>query len=397
MTRTTAKRVIVGVTIDMSHQLMAGFPEVLAADGWDVHVVSGPGKNSDRLAALPGVTAHAISMRRDPSVTNDLRSLYEWARLIAKVRPSAISVGTPKAGFLGTLAAFLLRVPVRIYLLRGLRVETTTGARRFILSSIERLTMICSTEVLAISPSLARRVTELRLGSARKIKVLGSGSSNGVDTVEYAPGRFSDAELDEFRRSLDLRENVPTIGFVGRLARDKGLADLADALGILTEREVEWQLLVVGGSDDGSGVDALKKLAEFGPKVVLAGHVDRPARHVALMDVLCLPTLREGFGNVVIEASASGVPVVVSNAVGVVDAVRNGVTGLVAPVGNPTALADQLEKLLLDPAYARQLGAQGREWAVSTFERSVVQAAYLANLNARYAAIESPRRAKSGS
>ena len=119
-------RIVLGVTVDLSLRLMAGFPQYLAERGWDVHVVSSPGARLDALAGVDGVTVHALTMAREPSPVSDLRSLIAWMRLLRRLRPDVVSVGTPKAGLLGGIAARLTRVPGRVYMLRGLRLETST-------------------------------------------------------------------------------------------------------------------------------------------------------------------------------------------------------------------------------------------------------------------------------
>ncbi|WP_431245440.1 glycosyltransferase family 4 protein [Leifsonia xyli] len=358
------------MTVDLSLRLMSGFPAFLASRGWDVHVVCSPGPGVDALDGTDGVTVHRLPMRRDPSPIADLRSLFAWIRLLRRLRPDVVSAGTPKAGLLGMLSARLVRVPARVYLLRGLRLETSTGLGRRILTALERVSIGCSTATVAVSRSLAARAQELRLGKRDRFVVLGDGSSNGVDVDAIERTLPSPAERDALRESLGLGAG-PVIGFVGRLTEDKGVGVLADALHLLRDRGIAVQLLVVGAAE-GSATDPL---TPSGVTVARTGFVTDPERYYALMDVLCLPTFREGFPNVVLEAAAAGVPTVTTDATGAVDSVVDGETGLIVPVRDAEALAEGLARLAGDAELRERLGAAARERARTRFGRATVWAA----------------------
>ncbi len=357
-------RILIGVTADVSVGLLSGLPQTLAADGWDVHVVSSPGERLDALGEVPGVTVHPLPMAREIDLRRDVRGLREWMRVIRRIRPDVVFVGTPKAALLGITAARLLGVRTRVYHLRGLRLETATGTLRRILSAMERLTIRLSTRTLAVSPSLRERVLALGLAPASRVVVLGRGSSNGVDVGRFSPDT-PPVDID------GLDPQVPVIGFVGRLNHDKGLEVLADACRLLDEEGVTHQLLVVGGVD-GAELTAFARLRRA---PIVLGAVADTAGYYPLMRALCLPTLREGFPNVVLEASATGVAVVTTDATGAVDSVIPERTGLVVPAGDAAELAVALRRVLEDPDLAARLGAAGRDFVVEDFRRESVQSA----------------------
>ncbi len=169
-------RVLLAVTVPQSLTLMAGLPSHLHSQSWEVHLVVG-----SAVPDVPGSHNHVVPMTRDPSPLKDLVSLWRWIVVLRAVRPQVLLIGTPKASLLGLIAARICRVPHRIYHLRGLRLETERGAKRRLLTALERLTMRSATQILAVSPSLVCASTSLRLASAEKFTVLGAGSSNGVD------------------------------------------------------------------------------------------------------------------------------------------------------------------------------------------------------------------------
>ncbi|MFJ8896231.1 glycosyltransferase family 4 protein [Leifsonia sp. NPDC102414] len=379
-------RIVLGVTVDLSLRLMAGFPQFLAERGWDVHVVCSPGTRLDALNGVDGVTVHPLTMAREPSPLSDLRSLIAWVRLLRRLRPDVISVGTPKAGLLGGIAGRLTKVPGRVYMLRGLRLETSTGASRRIFTFLERLTIRSATKTLAVSASLASRAVELKLASPDAITVLGDGSSNGIDVDAFERSLPSPETLDRLRAELVLSTETPVVGFVGRLTEDKGLLVLSAAVERLANQGTAFQLLIVGGVEGDASVADLIPPSP-GITTVTTGFVNDPERYYPLMDVLCLPTLREGFPNVVLEAAAAGVPTVTTTATGAVDSVVDGQTGIVVPVGDAEALADGLRRVIADQALRQRFGAAAKLRARERFDRSVVWAAqerfYLTLIGAR--------------
>lgn len=350
---------------------MKGFPAYLVEHGWDVHVVSSPGARLDELAAADGISVHPLSMAREPAPVSDLRALADWVRLLRRVRPDVISVGTPKAGLLGGIAGWMTRVPHRVYLLRGLRLETASGVALRIFATLERLTSRMAHVVLSVSPSLRERAIELRLVRADKILVLGHGSSNGVDLGVFAREKPGSASRVTLAQRLDLAPGVPVVGFVGRLTRDKGLQVLQEARSILNRDRVDHQLLVVGGVEDETGSSAFETQGSGRPAIV-TGHVPDPETYYQVMDLLCLPTLREGFPNVVLEAGAVGIPTVTTTATGAIDSVVDGVTGLIAEAGSASSLARQLASLLEDSEMRQTMGLEATRYVGENFERAHV-------------------------
>lgn len=354
-------RIVLAVTISASIGLYRGYQTRLAQDGWDVHVVSSPGPEMDDLIASgDGVTYHALPMERNPSPRSDLKGLGQWLRLLRQLRPDVVSAGTPKAGLLATTAAAMLRLPVRIYHQRGLRLETETGARRRVLWAAERCTVVCATHVLAVSHSLKSTLVRERLAPASKVTVLGAGSSAGVDMERFSgvPGPRTDG-----RR---------VIGYVGRLTIDKGLGTLAAAVELLHHRSVSPELLVVGGVEEDAALVPLQRLRDLGVPVTCTGFVAEPAPFYGQMAVHCLPTKKEGFPNVVLEASACAVPTVTTTATGAVDSVVDGQTGYLVPIDDAEAMADALMTLLQDPELGATMGRAAKDRVRQHFDRRVV-------------------------
>lgn len=361
---------MLGVTVSTSLRLMSGFPEFLASAGWQVHIVSAPGPELGTLGKHPNIHVHQVAMLRDPSPLADARALYRWTVLLRRIRPDVVMVGTPKAGLLGLVSAFITGVPVRIYHVRGLRLETAGPALRVVLAICERVAFALATSALSVSRSLRDRVIELGLVGSEKIVVLGRGSSNGVDLLHFRPATDAQTARD-LKSQLGIDGAASVIGFVGRISRDKGIDVLVEASNLLDQAGVDHTVLIVGQREH-AGEDPLAPLRTSGQLPVLVGPVLDPARFYQVMDVLCLPTLREGFPNVILEAGASGVPAVTTTATGAVDAVMDGVTGVLVPPKNPEALASALRSLLDDRESLHRLGDSARRFVEAYFDRALV-------------------------
>lgn len=318
-----------------------------------------------------------VPLRRDPSPVRDGLALLTLVRGMRQLRPDAVVYATPKAGLLGALAARLAGVPVRVYELWGLRLETVHGPGGRLLALLERVTVLASTAVLPNSHSLARRAGELGLTRGRPVTVLGAGSSHGVDTARFSPQQVAPGRVDAGTRaflglSQDRGQDRGTVvGFVGRLHPDKGIDTLLAAVDRCARRHPDLRLLLVGADE---GVDPrarAPRLFEQGQAHVV-GPVDDLAGYYAAMDVLVLPSRREGLPNVVLEAAAAGLPSIVTDATGVVDSVVHDQTGLVVPVDDVEALAEALDRLVGDHALRARLGAGARRRIEEEFSQEQV-------------------------
>lgn len=349
---------VVGITHPQTCLVVGPRLRALRRAGFQVTLVCAPGELLEATAADAGVDRVAMPMQRGMSPWQDLVSLLRLGALLWRLRPLLVEFSTPKAGLLGMMAAALCGVPHRVYMMRGLRLETASGWKRRVLIAAERMACACAHVVLCNSESLAARARALRLVPAPKLRVLGGGSSNGVDLDRFSPG------ASDLRKRLDIGRNAPVIGFVGRLTRDKGVPELIEAFAAVAAKHPEARLLLVGWFDAAEdAIDAgLRARIENHPHIHCTGFAGDTAPYYRAMDVLVLPTWREGFPNVVLEAQASGVPVVTTLSTGSRDSVVPEVTGLLIPPGYPQAIAESVLKLLDDPGRRRRMGRAARAW-----------------------------------
>jgi glycosyltransferase involved in cell wall biosynthesis len=331
--------------------------------GFRVTLVSSPGELLGQTAQREGAEAVGVPIKRTISPWADLVSLARlWWLLMAR-RPDLTEFSTPKAGLLGSIASLLAGVPRRVYMLRGLKLESTKGLKRRILLVTEKVAANCSQVVLCNSASMRNEALALGIAPASKLKVLGDGSSNGVNLARFSPGP------SDIRERLAIPANAPVVGFVGRLTRDKGVPELIEAFDTILSRVTEAHLLLVGWFDAAEDAldETVRKQIENHPRIHCTGYAADTAPYYRAMDVMVLPTWREGFPNAVLEAAATGIPVVTTLCTGSRDSVVPEVTGLLIPPGYPEAISEAVLKLLLNRNLRLGMGTAARQWVLEHY------------------------------
>ena len=341
--------------------------------GFRVQAVSSPGEWLDKFAAREQVAVHGVAMPRRITPWKDCLSLARLWRVLRAIRPHIVHSHTPKGGMLGMTAAWLARVPVRVYHIRGLPLMTARGPKRLALWCAEKTSCRLAHQVFCISHSMALEAVRLGLCPAEKIRVLGSGG-NGVDAQwKYNPARL-DAETRRRIRALHgIPEDAQVVSFMGRIVRDKGMVELAEAWEMLRVRFPSLHLVLMGVFEPQDPVpEEVETLFRNDPRVHLTGYVDGVAPYYAVTDVCVLPTYREGLPATLLEAAAMEVPVVATRIPGCVDAVVDGVTGVLVPPRDAGVLAHAVAAYLIDPELRRRHGRAARLRILEDFRPEVI-------------------------
>lgn len=390
--QTERPHILVGVTSPQTCLVLRDRLWALGSADFRVSLLSAPGRLADEASREQGVAAYAVPMGRTISPLADAVAFWRILRLLRRLKPDIVEFSTPKAGLLGSIAAWICRIRVRIYFLRGLKLETSRGVKRCVLLWAERAASACAHVVLCNSRSLREQAVSLRIARPGKLVLLGDGSSNGVDITRFSPG------LSNVREQLGIPEGAPVVGFVGRLTADKGLPELLEAFALILRERADAVLLLVGwfdAAEDAVG-RGLRARVEGHPRIIHTGYVGDTSPYYRVMDLLVLPSWREGFPNAVLEATASGIPVVATACTGSSDAVIPEVTGFLVPPGYPEAICEVVLRLIGDPELRLRIGNAARRWAVERYDSrrvlGLTVAFYRQLLNAQSATTEVTER-----
>jgi glycosyltransferase involved in cell wall biosynthesis len=326
-----------------------------------------------------GVKGEVVSVpiHRKISLVADMLALLRLIAFFRKSRFDLVCSVTPKAGLLGMSAAFISRVPARVHIFTGQVWATRRGWARRILRAADRTTSVLATDIVIDSNSQRDFLLREGVVSRSKSMVLGGGSICGVDVNRFR----ADPEARSMRRAaLGFSERDFVFVYVGRLTRDKGVLDLAEAFSRIAVRMRTVGLLMVGPDEDGLE-DRIKKICEScSHQVAVLGMTDKPEEFMAAGDMLCLPSYREGFGMVVIEAASCGLPAIGTNIYGVTDAIEDEVTGCLYPPGDIEALARAMEEAASNPEIVRSMGERARRRAHALYSQETVSSAYVQHL-----------------
>jgi len=352
---------------------LAGQPAYMRRRGLEVHAVSSPGEQLRGFCERQGCTSHVVRISRSITPLRDLVSVFRLWRTFRRMRPHIVEAHMSKAGLLGTLAAWLARVPVRIYCNHGVSFSSARGWRKTVLRTGEWLSCALASQVHCVSPSVRALIVNSGCCPGNKIRVLAKGSC-GVDAeVRFNPARLKKHAQNQVRSLHGIPPDVPVVGFVGRLARLKGVEYLVSAWRTLRQRFSSLRLLVVGGPDARDPI--ARETEEYlysDPRVHLAGLAADTVPYYAAMDVLVLPSFHEGLPISVLEGSAMCLPVVASEIAGNTDAVLDGETGTLVPVRDSAALAEAIATYLRDPQLRRKHGEAGRQRVLRDFRPEAI-------------------------
>jgi|GEM_PF-5900 len=341
----------------------------LQEHGIDTVAVSSPGRLLEEFRAETGAPVHAVPMERRITPLADLPALLRLWRIMRRERPDIVHAHTPKAGLLGMIAAWLARVPVRMYTIHGLPLMTREGWRFHLLRLADKTACRLATDTYCVSHSVRQVALDLAIAPANKLRTLGFGSCAGVNLAEFDPALHGAEDRTRVREQYGIPASALVAGFIGRLVRDKGIIELAEAWQRLREEFPHLHLLCCGDFEDQDPVPAaIRDALQRDPRVHLTGGFieDMPPVYAAL-DVCLLPTYREGLPTVALECAAMQVPLVATRVPGCTDAVRDGVTGVLVEPRSSSELAAAVARLLRNSALRRELGRAARKFVAARF------------------------------
>jgi glycosyltransferase involved in cell wall biosynthesis len=309
----------------------------------------------------------SLDISRKISFLKDSLCFIKLLLILSKERPASIQSITPKAGLLSMLAGFFTATPIRIHTFTGQVWVNKTGFKRLFFKLIDKLIGNLSTVNLIDSLSQRDFLISENILSSKKAIVFGSGSVSGVNLNKFT---FSKKTYSEIRNQVSIPHNAFVFIYLGRLNRDKGVLDLASAFAKIQHKKA---FLLIAGPDEGDFVRKIKIInAHKLEQIRFVGFTSKPENFLAASNVLCLPSYREGFGNVIIEAAAMGIPAMASNIYGISDAILDKQTGLLHSPKDIGAIFKTMKYFLNNPKIVKSYGRSAKERVSAEFDEKIL-------------------------
>ncbi len=299
----------------------------------------------EKVGARENIDTIAVEMTRKITPFKDLKSVYTLYKIFKKEKPFIVHSHTPKAGTTAMIAAKLAKVPHRLHTIAGLPLVEATGMKRVLLNTVEKITYASATKIYPNSYGLQDIILENKFTNLNKLKVIGEGSTNGINTSHFDTNHFTDDTNDKLKKSLGIKSNDLVFIFVGRLVKDKGINELITAFKKLNNSHYNIKLLLVGSYEKELDpvLPKTEKIIEQNKNILSVGWQTDVRPYFAIADILTFPSYREGFPNVVMQANAMGLFAIVTNINGCNEIVIEGKNGTIIPVKNTEALYKKME------------------------------------------------------
>ena len=332
--------------------------------------------NFDRLSTLEEkgivVKTHKIPFKRGLSLYGDMLTFFMLFLFMLTNRFDCIHSITPKIGFFTAILGYALRFKKRIHMFTGQVWLHDKGIRACVLKLADRVTGALTTDCLVDSHSQLTFLHDQGIFHKGKGKVLGAGSISGVDTHKF---KFNQDKRRVIRQQLAIPDDALCLVFIARLSEVKGIYDLIEALERIANPAI--YLIVVGPDEEnvvGRVVDEFPGLLN---NIKFVGYSFTPEHFLSAGDVLTLPSHREGFGSVIIEAASVGIPAMGSDIYGINDAIASDKSGLLHPVRDIDAIAACINRLNADPVLRQSLGDFAYQRAIKDFNADSVTSSWV--------------------
>lgn len=362
------KKISIVLTVPLSIETwFKGQPRYLS-DYYDIELITSPSSSIDKIKAYENVTITLVDFTRQINPLKDLKILFVLWRHFRHRQPDMVYSITPKAGLLGMISAWLARVPVRLHLIVGLAYFGSSGKRRFLLKTIEKITYFFATHLYANSLNLPKIIAEELTSKA--VNVIGHGSVNGVDT-DYFKDTMSGEEKSALRQHLNIAQDAFILLFTGRIVGDKGVNELISAFDSLSSTYSKLTLLMVGDFEhhlDPIAQDSYEIIKNH-PCIRVVPFQDDIRPYFCISDLLILPSYREGLPNVLIEGGSCGIVMIATDINGCNEVIIHGENGLLIEPKNTRHLIETIQKLLREPDLYTSLKQNARQSILNRYDQ----------------------------
>lgn len=366
-------KIILGVSSSFCANFLRGQVAHLVENGYEVTIISGPGEEISFLAEKENARLYTIPFTKRITPFTDFFQLLTIIRILKKEKPEIVNAGNPKSGFLIMLACWLTGYQNRIFTLHGLLSDTKTGLFRTLITLTEKISCGIAKKVIVVSSTLKTHAENRRILPHGKGLVIGHGSANGINLRVFQRTVETEIKANALRKQLGLNGHEIVLGFIGRIAKDKGIGLLLEVFNHLRDKYPSLRLILAGPLIGENPVtkQELKQLHND-KQIIYLGKLLDVIPIYSLLDILVLPSLREGFPNVLIEAAAMQIPVIASDIPGCRDAMLPKTNGLLFTKRDPLALTRAVEQLLQQKDLRKQYGINGRKFVEENFENQII-------------------------
>lgn len=342
--------------------------------GMKVVLVSSDGPELSEIDIGRGLSHEIVEIPRSLHPLKDFAAFVRLIKVFHKHKFDIVHSTTPKSGLLSAIASFIVRVPLRFHTWTGQPWVTLKGHMRLGSRLADKIIGTLNTRCYADSESQRQFLVSEKIIAPEKIDVLCHGSLAGVDLDRFDPERWSSSAKQQIKRECSIHPASKVLIFIGRVTRDKGILELISAFRELLNLGYNVDLLMVGPYDqDCGGRDSIDFAdIEQCSNIHYEGYTECPERYLAISDIFCLPSYREGFGTTVIEAAAMGIPTVGTRINGLIDAVLDGETGILVPPRDNCVLLAALKRLLDHPDELTRMGNAARRRCFQHFDANQV-------------------------
>lgn len=334
---------------------------------WDISFICSTDEEFEQR--LPKyIHYHPVPMERGISVSG-IKAMFEMKKIFKREKFDLIQYSTPNASLYASLAGFLTGVPARLYCQWGMIFVGFDGIKRKIFKAEEKFVCKLSTWIEPDSKSNLKFAHEQKLYPENKGAVIWNGSACGVNLDKFDYSKRAELR-EQIRTEFSIPDNSFVFGFVGRITKDKGINELLTAYREICKSNANSYLMLVGKPEIDETVDAeLYSWAKDNKHILLTGYTNQVEKYLSAMDCYVLPSYREGFGMGVVEAEAMGLPVIVSNIPGPIDAMVDGETGIIVEKKDSHSLKDAMIQLMENHQMCEAFGNAGIVYAHDKFEQ----------------------------
>ena len=310
-----------------------------------------------------------LPIKREINLFYDIKSLFLLIRIFNINKFSLVHSVSPKAGLLTSIASLITKIENRLHTFTGQVWVSDKGIRRWFFKLMDKIIVQFNTNILVDSFSQQEFLINEKILNNKSSIVLGKGSISGVDTNRFKPSKIFKKSI---RKEFNINQNSLIFLYVGRLKKEKGIFELIKAFRAVNKIYNHTSLLIVGPDEEELKPNLIKLLESSLKFVRFINFTKVPEQFMAASDIFILPSYREGFGSVVIEAASCGIPAIGSNIYGLKDSIRDGKTGMLIKAQSTRHLKVAMLKCVENKDFFIKMGLNARTQATNHFSQDYI-------------------------